>query len=998
MAKLAPTLFSFLALFAMTGTPVLTGTPTLSIGAAQAANPMIELISAGDVTGDGVESSTLHIVAFNPDGTPMAGASLKLSAQGGSAGKVSMVQPGLYKAEWTPPKVSSTKNVQVTVKGKSPTKIAVNQSWELTVHPSFDQRVTVEANPPELKLGRDASATLNITLSGGSEAALDGADLTVKTNSGAIENITHLGGGRFAASYKPPSKFFPHVALITVADKRNPNRTYGSLAIPLVGKANFPVVGQPNSSVMVRIDSREYGPVSAGADGRAQVPLEVRPGFVEARVISVANGQKTEEALDLQVPPANRVALFPTTPALASDPSLTMPLRALVTTPDGSPDAAARVRFSSTAGTMSEPVHEGNGIYRAEFTPPFGNQRTAATLTVEVDDLKSAQVSSQTIELIPARPGSVTITPEPPSLMKAAKGFQLLAKVQSTDGVGMSGRTLQFQTNGAKPNGSPTDLGSGDYKARFTTTGSGAVEVITTVSTEGSNNPFRTVLMFPSRDRMPNDGLSSAMMTILSLDEYGYPVGNVPVALNVVTGSGSIPAEAVTDGSGMAQVHYTSGRRAGVARISATANGRTTMIPMLLAPNTIAAGYRLPASGTEHQIAMYNAWRNIIQPARLEREGMIGAPIDGYGADNTIGDISTIAATAEPNQIAPGGTVVLKITAKDAAGRGVGGQAIQVMAEPGQVSAVTDQGGGRYTASVTAPAGVSGQVKISVVATKVGVASALELPITGGNWNSVGMATQPATNQAPPKKKKAPRTDSVWLRAQGGLAIGSYHYRQEPSVLLGPIYDFPITFGGGTTAAATAPGLTAAAALDVPGLEDNLAARARIRSVLYRVSLPEFSEPISDWLTNFEVLGLGKGTFEAGDATVYAGARLGFGADDFLVFQQSGNADVRRLDYGPLVVPNLIIGPEVGFTVDDSVFGHAALNFGLANFSAYYRLNLDAQVGYAFTDEMYGFLGADITRRSLAIFMTTEGSSTPGQVGIIEDHANVFTLGMGWQL
>jgi hypothetical protein len=32
----------------------------------------------------------------------------------------------------------------------------------------------------------------------------------------------------------------------------------------------------------------------------------------------------------------------------------------------------------------------------------------------------------------------------------------------------MAGRTLQFQANGARSNGSPLDLGSGDYRARFT--------------------------------------------------------------------------------------------------------------------------------------------------------------------------------------------------------------------------------------------------------------------------------------------------------------------------------------------------------------------------------------------------------------------------------------------------------------------------------------------------------------------------------------------------
>jgi hypothetical protein len=296
MAKLAPTLLSVLALCAATAMPQTTGSVFSFAGVAQAANPMVELVSGGDVTGDGATPVVLHMVAFNPDGTAMNGASLKLSAQGGSVGRVSMVQPGLYAAEWTPPSVDETSNIQLTVKGKTPTKIAVTQSWAVTVQPTLDQQVTVQANPAEITLGRDSNATLNIMLSGGAGRSLDGSDLIVRANSGTIENVTHLGGGRFAASYKPPAKFFPHVALITVADKRNPNRTYGSLSIPLVGKANFPVVGQPNSSVMVRIDDREYGPVASDSNGRAQVPLEVRPGFVEARVLSVANGQKNRRS------------------------------------------------------------------------------------------------------------------------------------------------------------------------------------------------------------------------------------------------------------------------------------------------------------------------------------------------------------------------------------------------------------------------------------------------------------------------------------------------------------------------------------------------------------------------------------------------------------------------------------------------------------------------------------------------------------------------------
>jgi hypothetical protein len=967
-------------------------------GSAQAANPMVELVSGGDVIGDGATPVRLHLVAFNGNGTQMNGATLKLMAQAGSMGKVSMTRAGLYAVDWTPPKVDAVSDVTLTIKGRSPDKQTISGTWSIAVHPSLDQQVSIAANPASLTLGQDGTSTLSITLSGGAQQKLDDVDMIVTTNSGTIDNVTHLGGGKFAAAYKPPSKFFPHMALITVADKRNPNRTYGQLAIPLVGKANFPVVGQPNSQVMVRIDDREFGPVPADNNGRAQVPLEVRPGFVEARVISVVNGKKTEEALDMQVPPANRVALFPTSTAIASDPTLTMPIRAFVTTPDGDPDTNARVKFTTTAGEVSKAKHEGNGVYRADFTPPFGNQGAAATLSVEADDLKSAQVASTTITLIPARPGTVLLTPEPGTLMKMAKGFQVLTKVQSADGVGMAGRELRFQANGAKANGVTQDLGSGDYKTRFEATGQGGVEVIATVRTEGSDNPFRKLLMFPSRDRLPSDGLSSSMLTILSLDEYGYPVGNVAVTLATVSGEGSLPAQATTDSSGMAQVHFTAGRKAGLARVSASTGGQATMIPLLLAPDKIAQGYSLPASGSASDIALYEAWRKIIQSARLEREGMVGIPIDGYGSsDSQIGPPTAITAIAEPDQIAPGGTVSVRMEAKDANGRGVGGQNLQVMASPGSVSAVTDQGGGRYVTNVTVPAGVTGTVKISAVISGVGVATTLQLPITAGSWAPVGTVDQGKTaEKEKPKRERKPKGDRPWLRAQAGVAIGGYHYHQEPTVLLGPIYDFPITFGGAETPSATAPGFALRGAMEVPGVSDNLGVRATFRSVLYRVELPEFEKPISDWLSQTSVVGVGRHTMELGDFVIQPGLRLGMGFDDFMAFQQSGTADRRTLDYGPLVVTALVTGPEVAVSWTDKVFGHVGMDFSFANFSSYYSFRLDMEVAYAFQDNLYGFVGSDVTRRSLAVYMPHEGEKQ--QVGVLEDHINLITFGLGWQM
>ena len=118
MARLARVLLTLLALTLTTVLPSSSFPVMGQLGVAQAANPMVELVSGGDVIGDGTTAVKLHVVAFNPNGTAMSGASLRLSAQAGKAGKVSMVSPGLYTVDWTPPAVEAVSDVRLTLRGQ----------------------------------------------------------------------------------------------------------------------------------------------------------------------------------------------------------------------------------------------------------------------------------------------------------------------------------------------------------------------------------------------------------------------------------------------------------------------------------------------------------------------------------------------------------------------------------------------------------------------------------------------------------------------------------------------------------------------------------------------------------------------------------------------------------------------------------------------------------------------------------------------------------------
>lgn len=968
------------------------------IGTAAAGGPMVELMSGGDVIGDGQSPVTLSIIAFNANGTAMKAASLRVSTQSGSVGKVNQVQPGLYNVSWTPPKVTAKTDIELTIRGRGDDKSTIQKSWVIGVSPALALQLSVTANPSHLTLGQDSGSTLSIQLGDGSVQTHTEPSLLISASSGTVDNITHLGGGKFAASYRPESgKFFPHLALITIADKRDPSRTYGSVAIPMIGKANFPVVGQPNGTVMIRIDDREFGPTSTDVSGRAQVPIEVRPGYNNATLISIIDGKKTEEALDLQIPLANRVTLFPVAVSIPADPEIGVAIRAFVGTQSGPPDGTARVSFSTTAGQIGSAVHEGNGVYMATFKPPFGSNAAQATIQVEVEDLAFRQIAATTVNLIPIRPGNVALTPEPASLSKEASAFQILAKITGSDNVGMPGRSLSFTVTGGRQNGDTQDLGSGDYQAKFGTTGKGPVELIATARTQASENPVQRVLLFPAQIRLPNDGLSSTMLTVLSLDEFGYPVANTPVELKVVTGEGSLPATTTTDNAGIAQVHFTAGRKAGITTISASARGHTAMIPMLLAPDKVAVDYVLPASGSATTVAHFEAWRKIVRAVRLEREGMAGAAIAGVIAAPTVGPISAVNATSDPAEAAPGGTVTIMISATDANGRGVGGRSIQVLASPGEVSAITDQGGGKYQATVTIPAGVAGTAKLSIVAPNAGVATTLDIPISGGSWQAVGTADQSTEDKAKPKKEPREKGDYPLFRGGVGIALGGYSYRQQPVVEHGPLYDYAVTFGGDATKPAPSPGVKLDARLWIPGVK-YVGAEASFRTSHYAVTLPEFDSPITDWVNEFKVRGIGRYPHQIGEVQVHAGLRMGMSWDDFLIYRQSGEKELRVLEYAPLVITALELGPEIGVEWDGGVFGHTGLDFGLAGGTNYYKLSWDLRLGYSFIDNAYAFFDTNIVRRETAIYLSPDGGGAKTQVGVVSDHLSLFILGAGIQL
>lgn len=995
---------------------------------------LIELVMPTGLVGDGATAADLYILALSPAGAPIVGIKGKLTATAGVATDLVEVGGGLYRFTFTPAKTDSVTAVKVSLKSKLPSKEAFFREWSFTVAPPRSQRLSVATNPQQLVLSQDLTASVAINLAGGDRQSLTGVDLAVRPSAGSVDNLVPLGGGQFSALYTAPNVQYPHLALLTVVDRRDPSRAYAGIAVPLVGRADFPVVDlTPNARVILKVGGREFGPLTADANGRARVPIVVPPGATTATRVQIApDGKVTEDTLNLQIPEARRIALFPAVAAIPSDGRLQVPVRAMVVTAEGKPDEAASVVFSTTAGVVTPAKHEGGGIYVATYTPPFGNAATQATIAVNLADKAALQSDSLLVNLVPARPTNVALTSEPASLPAGAEGFKVFAKVTGPDGAGLGSRAVNFTANGARLKDTVKDLRNGDYQAVFATTGSGPVELSASVSSAKTGNPLARVLLLPARERLPGDGLSSAMVTVATVDEFGYPVPNQAVAIKVAQGDGTMPAQATTNEDGIAQVFYTAGRKNGVVAITATVGDLVAAATLLQAPLALPLP-DLPVSASKQVAALAGEWQGSLASVRLEREGIAGTvlvPTGAITASSASGAPRKLALLSDPATVSAGGTLVLKVSVLDANGRGVGGQQLDFLTSAGTVGAVADLGGGAYQAALTVPVGTTGEVKISASTRDGSTSTFMRVPIGGADaaWGANPFApttvdpyaakapvatTQPAPTPAPtltpaPTTTTGTSTTSVtikrtdtngerpWLRIRGGYSYTSYSYEQTL------LTQATVLFPDAVYVAAGAQGLQVAGRMWVPGLP-YLGANVEVRAGRYTLPPQGLcdkldracpgAEPVDDWLVDAKILAAGRYPFDVGASQFWVGAQAGWSMSDVQAYKVVDNS----IELDQLSISSLAIGPEVGVEVGKNLFFHTYFLEHLAGFTTPYNTQFGVDGGYAFGDGS-GFAPYIAAAYDFSARKVTVRNAGGDPVGEVSDGQHAITVSLGVQL
>jgi hypothetical protein len=167
--------------------------------------------------------------------------------------------------------------------------------------------VTVTLAAPALVLGVDQETEVKVEVSG--PADTDVTMPRVLASAGRVEDLIRVGPRTFTGRYLLPSERFPQAAIVVAElPLEGGGVARGFANVRLRAAANPAFRTDPGASVTLRIGEKEFGPQRAQRDGWVRVPVVVPPGvgFGLARSVN-EHGQATEQAVDLKLPPFQRV-------------------------------------------------------------------------------------------------------------------------------------------------------------------------------------------------------------------------------------------------------------------------------------------------------------------------------------------------------------------------------------------------------------------------------------------------------------------------------------------------------------------------------------------------------------------------------------------------------------------------------------------------------------------------------------------------------------------
>ncbi|MCK6530207.1 Ig-like domain-containing protein [Myxococcota bacterium] len=697
----------------------------------------LDLLPPGPITADGSPQVLAFVVTDETGGFPAEPTFRFNPAEGRVDARGTRIGPGIWSFEYTPPLASRPRSVALKVTVKAGKK-TVERAFTLDLVPPPTGTFEVTANPPQVVLDPGATTLLRFTVKGRDGQVLDGIEPLVTANSGSVGPIRSVGGGGFEAVYTPAAVNFPHVAVLSFTDTRNPESTLGFFALPLVGKVAYPVnTGRPGSTVNIEVGGQVFGPAVAGPDGMARVPISVPPGTRSGKLSLVdAAGARNDSVIDLQVPPFGRIKIGQPAAWMPADGATAIPIRVLVVGVAGRPSAGEKVQIACDRGEVANVRDEGNGLYSATLTLAPVKTPVKATITATLVGEEQTSKDVVTFEAVPALPQGLSLETVPPQPAPSSSA-KVSARITVPGGAAVPGLGVEMRT----PAGplKVKDAGGGLYTAQVAVPAGGTV-LSSVASFPAAQRPPFALVGWALDDQVVVGGKQT--VTIVAVDRYGLPVSGLPLEASLLQGGGSVATPTPTDAHGRSSFDLSAGLLPGLAVVEVRSGALATRVPVWQARARIP-DLVFPLAGGVEQVRLQRAWGGLrdrrllgvvapapvavtpaapapapqpaapapqpsapVQPAPAGGTGPWGeAGSSGGTAAATIPDGARIDLVVNPASLPMDGRSTARIDARlvDAKGRPVAGIPLSIGLN-GAGSLVVSQGPeGGYAATFTAP-------------------------------------------------------------------------------------------------------------------------------------------------------------------------------------------------------------------------------------------------------------------------------------------------------
>jgi hypothetical protein len=252
------------------------------------------------------------------------------------------------------------------------------------------QTVALRSDKPFVTSRESARIELRVLDDNG--RPLRGARVSLSVNVGSVTEPVASKDGALVATYRPPAQEGAQVALFHAVVKSGVSAGLtGWLSLPVHGRQLLRVQAPPRSRVRVSIEGTSFGPVTAGADGTASVPVEVPPGASIAQVswVERTGRRRTQEQ---PLPPAQFARVRIVAPAEAPSWEKPVRLQGFVVDERGTPASALPpLAVSVDRGTLGPIEPRDGALFEIPYTAPeqVGAPVTLSASTVETGERAS---------------------------------------------------------------------------------------------------------------------------------------------------------------------------------------------------------------------------------------------------------------------------------------------------------------------------------------------------------------------------------------------------------------------------------------------------------------------------------------------------------------------------------------------------------------------------------------------------------------------------------